>query len=481
MTLRDEPAMLFPRAVSSGREAMPCADRPAHEPSVWPLVALCLGFALVTFDNTIVTVGLPQLQEQLGIGAGLAPWIVDCYVLAFTALLLTGGALADRWGARRMYLNGAGLIAVGSALCAVADSAGLLIVGRALQGVGAAAVMPGSLSLLKAGYVDDRRRARAVVIWATVGSTAAVAGLVCSGVLVSAFGWRSLFWANLILAFGTLMLSRRFLRETPIVRNRLNLLGQGVFLAALTAFVAGVIEWGAAPDSAAGPVLVAVGVLLAVGFIAVERRYPNPALQLSLLRHPEARATALVAFVVNFGFYGQLFLIAGFLQRVAELSPLRTSFVITVEAVGAVFGSTCGSWIARRSSNNTAMLTGLLVIAGAFLAMAVGVWSPALGLIVGASFFVGLGIDIAITSATADLLRVTATGHAGAASALLTMARQIGSVLGVAVLGMFGPSATGFGRALIIAALGCLGAAYLVRHARAREALPAHDFRKAQR
>ncbi|MFD6162521.1 MFS transporter [Nocardia sp. NPDC060256] len=477
MTLRDEPAVLVPRADSSGRKTLPSAVSPTHEPSTWLLVALCLGFALVTFDNTIVTVGLPQLQEQLGIGAGLAPWIVDSYVLAFTALLLTGGALADRWGARRMYLNGAGLIAVGSALCAVADSGGLLIVGRALQGVGAAAVMPGSLSLLKAGYVDDRRRARAIVIWATVGSTAAVAGLVCSGVLVSAFGWRSLFWANLILALGTLILSQRCLRETRIVRNRLNLLSQGVFLAALTAFVAGVIEWGA--DSAAGPVLVAVGVLLAVGFTAVERRYPAPALQLSLLRHPAARATAVVAFVVNFGFYGQLFLIAGFLQRVAGLSPLQTSLVITVEAAGAVFGATCGGWIARRSSNNTAMLTGLLVIAGGFLAMAVGVWSSALGLIVGASFFVGLGIDIAITSATADLLRVATTGHAGAASALLTMARQIGSVLGVAVLGVCGASATGFMRALIIAALGCIGAAYLVRHARAREALPAHDFRKA--
>lgn len=461
--------VLIPGTVASGRLRAP-GFGVAATPSTWILVALCLGFAMVTFDNTIVTVGLPQLREQLGIGAGLAPWIVDSYVLAFTALLLTGGTLADRWGARRMYLSGAVLIAAGSALCAVADSAGLLIVGRALQGVGAAAVMPGSLSLLKASYLDDGRRARAVVIWATVGSTAAVAGLVCSGVLVSAFGWRSLFWANMILALGTLILSRRCLRETRTVRNRLNLLSQSVFLAALTAFVAGVIEW----DSTTGPVLMAVGVLLAIGFTAVERRYPNPALQLSLLRHPEARATTVVAFVVNFGFYGQLFLIAGFLQRVEGLSPLQTSVVITVEAAGAVFGAKCGSWIAQRSSNGTAMLTGLLVIAGAFLTMAAGVRSHALGLTVGASFFVGLGIDIAITSATADMLRIAATGRAGAASALLTMARQVGSVIGVAVLGaVAGPSATGFFGALIIAALSCAGTAYLVRHARAaRISLP---------
>lgn len=486
------PVELIPRAAASGREPVEfptvvsarwCGrgTAPPRGPSTWILVALCLGFALVTFDNTIVTVGLPQMQEQLGIDAGPAPWIVDSYVLACTALLLTGGALADRWGARRVYLIGAGLIAVGSALCAVADSGGLLIAGRALQGVGAAAVMPGSLSLLKASYAEGRRRARAVVIWATVGSIAAVAGLVVSGVLVSAFGWRSLFWANLALALGTLILSRRCLRETLTVHNRLNLLSQAVFLAALTAFVAGVIQWGAAPDSAAGPVLIAVGVLLAAAFIAVERRYPNPALQLSLLRHPEARATAVVAFVVNFSFYGQLFLLAGFLQRVEGFSPMQTSVVITVEAAGAVFGAPCGGWVARRSSNSTAMLTGLLVIAGAMLAMAVGVWSHALWLVAGASFFVGLGIDIAIPSATADMLRVAAAGHAGAASALLTMARQIGSVIGVAVLGVAGAagaSATGFFRALIIAALGCAVAAYLVRHARgARESRIASPVR----
>ncbi|MFI6166328.1 MFS transporter [Nocardia sp. NPDC051052] len=467
MTLRYEPApaVLIPDTVSSGRAPVPAT--PTAPPSAWILVALCLGFAMVTFDNTIVTVGLPRMQEHLGIGAGLAPWIVDSYVLACTALLLTGGSLADRWGARRVYLNGAVLIAVGSALCAVADSGGLLIAGRALQGVGAAAVMPGSLSLLKASYADDRRRARAVVIWATVGSTAAVVGLVFSGVLVAAFGWRSLFWANLALALGTLILARLCLPETPIVHSRLNFQSQGVFLMALTAFVAGVIEWGAVPDSAVGPALMVVGVMLAVGFAAVERRYPNPALQLSLLRHPDARAAAVVAFVVNFGFYGQLFLIAGFLRRVEGLSPLQTSVVVTVEAAGAVFGSPCGSLIAQRSSNSIAMLTGLLVIAGAFLTMAVGVRSHALGVTVGAAFFVGLGIDIAITSATADMLRVAAAGRAGAASALLTMARQVGSVIGVAVLGATaGTSTTGFFRALIIAALGCAGAAYLVRRAR---------------
>ncbi|MEV6561628.1 MFS transporter [Nocardia sp. NPDC051756] len=441
---------------------------PPRAPSRWILVALCLGFSLVTFGNTIVTVGLSQMQLQLGIGPGLASWIVDSYLLACTALLLTGGALADRWGARRVYQIGAGLVAMGSVLCAVADSGGLLIAGRVLQGVGAAAIVPGSLSLLKANCQDGRRRARAIVIWATAGSTAAVAGMVFSGVLVAAFGWRSLFWANLVSALGTLILAGRFLRETLTVHNRLNLLSQTVFLAALTAFVAGVIQAGAVPHSAAGPVLIAVGVLLAAAFIAVERRYPNPALQLSLLRHPEARATAVVAFVVNFGFYGQLFLLAGYLQRIEGFSPWQTSVMITVEAAGAVFGSRCGGWIARRSSNSTAMLTGLLMIAGALLTMAAGVWSHALWLVAGASFFVGLGLDAAIASATADLLRVAAAGHAGAAAALLTMARQIGSVLGVAVLGAAaaGPSASGFFRALIIAALGCAGAAYLVRQAR---------------
>lgn len=445
----------------------PSCSMRSERSSVWTLVALCLGFSLVIVDTTMITVGLPQMQEELRMSPRLMTWAADAYTLAFAALLLTSGAIADRRGARRVYLNGIALIAVGSTVCAVAESGWLLVAGRAVQGIGAAGVIPGSLSLIESSYPDARRKARAIVVWATVGSLASVAGLVLSGVLVSAFTWRSLFWASLAMSVVTLILSRASLQETPTrpAANRMSVLSQCMLLTTLTAFVAGAIEWGAT-HSAGGVALVAAGALSAVALVTVERHSSDPTPHLALLRHRGARAMSAIGLLVNFGFYGQLLLFTGFLQHFEGLSPLQSGLVITVEAAGAVCGSPCGSWIAGRYSPIVAMLTGLSVSTVGFLAMATGAWSHTSGLTVAASFFVGAGIDIVITPATAHMLRIAPAGHAGTASALLTMARQIGAVLGVAVLGTLGAAATpspgSFSSALIVAALVFVAAAYLL-------------------
>ncbi|MEU2867228.1 MFS transporter [Streptomyces mirabilis] len=440
-----------------------------EEPSRWALIALCLGFSLVILDTTMVTVGLPTMETGLGIRGGVAQWIVDAYTLTFAALLLSGGALADRWGARRVYLGGTALFAVGSALCALATCGWMLVAARAVQGVGAAGLMPGSLSLIESSYLDARRQARAVAVWGMVGGFAAAVGPLAGGVLVASFGWRGLFWANLAVAVVTLGLSRCLLREAPTSRRRVDLVGQVILFAALAAVVAGVIELG---DGGAEPewglLLVVAGVVLAPVFAAVERRRPEPVLELGLLRHRGMRATALVGLALNFGFYGQLFLLTGFLQQVERMSAVQTGVVISGEALGAICGSPYGGWAVNRFSHRAAMLTGLLLGAGGLLAMAAASWERAPGMTVAASFVLGFGIDTAMTAATAFMLRLAPSGRAGVASALLTTARQVGSLLGVALLGVLGDatqqSPRTFALAMLIASLSYLGAAYLARN-----------------
>lgn len=427
------------------------------------LLVLCMGFCLVLLDATAVTVALPAMQADLGSSPGELQWIVDSYTLVFAAFLLGGGALTDRLGALRVYVAGIVVFAISSALCAVVTENWLLIVARGLQGIGAAGLMPASLALLRSTFPDPAQRARAIGIWGGLGGVAAALGPLLGGVLVTGAGWQMLFWINVPIGVLTALLSFRTLRETEATSSAgYDIAGQLTSFAGLGALVAGVIELGH-DELGTGTALTGGGLALLLVFLRLERRHPDPLLAPALVRNRGLIGTALTGAVLNFGVYGTFFLVSLYLQQVLRLNPVLTGLMIAFVAGGAIAGSLFGGWFTARVGPVLPMLTGLLCGAAGYLYLA---GTPtALPELAVALFTIGFGVDTALAAATVMTLRVAPAALAGAATAVLTTMRQIGSALGVAVFGGFAAVSAslteGFSLAMITACAVYVAAAVL--------------------
>ncbi|MFC4999862.1 MFS transporter [Dactylosporangium cerinum] len=419
-------------------------------------VAVCLSFFLVMLDSTIVTVALPSI----GGGTATLQWVVDAYTVVFAALVLAGGSLADRFGARRAYRAGVMIFTLGSIMCAGSGTASAwLIAGRVVQGVGAAVLMPSSLALIRSTYPEPATQARIIGLWGGLGGVAAAAGPLLGGALLSVAGWPALFLLNVPFAVLVLVVSGGLVDPPVVPGARVDVRGVVTSTCGLALLVAGCIAHRA--DLVAGGALV-LGLFVALQRGALQRRAlqsrrPASMLRPDLLRHRALRATVITGFALNFGFYGQFFLVTLYLQQQRHLSPLLTGVALAVQAAGAVVGSPFGGWATHRSGPRTTMLIGLLTGAAGFVALALCASGP-LPAVLAALFVIGFGIDTAMTAATSLTLQVAPDGHAGVASGLLNTMRQVGSALGVAVLGAIG----GFATAVLIAAGTYLAAAVLV-------------------
>jgi DHA2 family methylenomycin A resistance protein-like MFS transporter len=433
------------------------------------LVTLCLGFFLVMLDTTAVTVALPAIGNGFGATTELLQWVVDSYAVVFAAFLLSAGLLADRLGARRIFLAGMIVFAVGSTVCATAGSGAVLVAGRGVQGAGAALLMPSSLALIRASNPSAQRQSRAIGIWGGIAGIAAASGPLLGGMLVSGFGWRALFLANLPVAVVAVALTLFTVTEAARTPREggLDILGQGSAFAALACLVTGLIRLGHAHSTSS--ILVAVGVLaagslLTVVVVFVESRCGAPMLDPRLMRHPGFRYTVLTGFALNFGFYGQFFLVTLYLQAERSASPIATGIVLAVQAGGAIAGSPCGGHAAHRYGPRMTMLLGLVLGAAGFVLLAFAMRTP-LPCLAAVLFVIGFGIDMAMTAATMLALQVSPPDRSGIATALLNMMRQFGSALGVAALGAlaatFGSFGRGFTVAMLVAALSYLAAAAL--------------------
>src|SRR3982074_3014704 len=241
------------------------------------LTAISLGFLMITLDATIVNVALGPIGAELGGALSTAQWIVNGYTLAFAALLLSAGALADRLGSRTGFLVGLAVFGLGSAACACASSLTLLIVPRGVQGAGAAALMPCSLALIAHTFPDSRDRRRALGVWGGVSGIGLAAGPVFGGILIAALGWRAIFLVNLPIAAAAGELLRRHVGETPRHRHPLDLPGQILATAGLAALTGGFIIAGSRGwDGSLTLALLIAGIASAGGFAVVERAGDHP-------------------------------------------------------------------------------------------------------------------------------------------------------------------------------------------------------------
>jgi DHA2 family methylenomycin A resistance protein-like MFS transporter len=415
-----------------GRFAAPAAQR-VLTPA---LAAVCLGYFMIILDTTIVNVAVPAIGEDLGADLSELQWVVDSYLVLLAAGILTGGALSDRFTARRIFVIGISLFTITSFACGLAPNTETLIVARALKGVAAALLVPSSLALVRAGYSDPALRRRAVAMWATIAGFGAAAGPVLGGLGVAAWSWRIVFLVNVPVGLLVLFLTSRHVPCGVGVPRSLDLTGQVLAVLTLGSLAIALIEGAHAGYNA--PTAIAVFLFLAgaTGFLAVERRVPEPMLPLHLFRNSTIAGGAVIGLLINFGFYGALFVLNIYLQAERDASAIEAGLVLLPQLAVIIPGSMVSArWSARPGGPvGTACLGMFLTGAGIAGCMVTGpnVSYAALVLPLSAA---GFGMGMVMPAVTAALTDAAPAHHAGLAAGVINAARQSGSVVGIALLG----------------------------------------------
>jgi DHA2 family methylenomycin A resistance protein-like MFS transporter len=392
---------------------------------------------VVQLDVTIVNTALISISSSLGGGVAELQWGVSAYTIAFAAFILTAGALGDRIGAKRVFMGGFAIFTAASVGCAVAPDVTTLIAARSLQGLGAAILMPNSLALLSRAYADEKRRGRAVGIWAAGASLALTAGPLVGGGLIALIGWRSIFLVNLPIGLAGLWLTWRYAIETPRSPQReIDLPGQIAAIAALGCLAGAIIEGGALGWS--NPAVIAgfaAAAVLAVLFVLAEMRAAQPMLPLALFGHRMFALTSLVGLLVNVAFYGLIFVFSLYFQRVNAMSPFVTGLAF-VPMMGAVLPlNLVAARVAGRIGAPVTIAAGAALAAAGCLALlgiqpGTSYWAIGVQLIV-----IGAGLGLLVPPLTSTLLGSVEKSRSGIAAGVLNSTRQTGSVLGVALFG----------------------------------------------
>jgi DHA2 family methylenomycin A resistance protein-like MFS transporter len=401
------------------------------------LAAMSLGYGVVQLDVTIVNTALSSIGSSLGGGVSELQWVVSSYTIAFAAFILTAGALGDRIGAKKVFMAGFALFTAASLACALAPGSLSLIVARATQGVGAAILVPNSLALLNHAYPEEKERGRAVGIWAAGASLALTAGPLAGGALIALVGWRSIFLVNLPIGLGGLWLTWRYASETLHSSDRkLDLLGQATAIGALGCLAGALIEGGALGWSH----LWVLGgfcafALLATLFVWRERRAQQPMLPLSLFNQRMFALTSAVGLLVNVAFYGLIFVLSLYFQRINHLSPLATGLAF-LPMMGAVLPmNLLAARAAERFGAPVIIATGAAV-AGAGCVALIGIGGGThCWLLCTPLLAMGAGLGLLVPPLTSTLLGSVEKARSGIAAGVLNATRQTGSVLGVALFG----------------------------------------------
>ncbi|WP_037366194.1 MFS transporter [Nakamurella lactea] len=424
------------------------------------MVGISLGYFMVLLDSTILNVALPAIAVDLGGSVTGQQWTVSGYLVTFGALLLSAGAVADRFGARRVFLLGTALFGVTSLLCAVAPNLLLLILFRALQGAAAAMIPSSTLSLIGGLFPDPGARHRAIGSWALITGMGFAAGPLIGGLLLSIGPWHLVFAVNVPAALVAVLWCRS-LPATPRGSGRLDpgtqcaaVLAGGLVINAVIQLGSDARHWWWTLPALAGLALV----------VLTERRSSAPALPRPVLRVPEVRQAVLSGFGIQLVMSGALFVLGLQLIDHRGMTPAVAGVALLPYLVGPLFGPLVSRLVATRGSR-LPLLAGLvataggMTIAGLAVLLNVPLWLLLVGLLIA-----GPGLPLTLVPLTSQVVGGAPNGAGGVAGGLFNASRQLGGALGVAALGSFvrawGP-ADGTGWALLAAAavaaviLGC--------------------------
>jgi DHA2 family methylenomycin A resistance protein-like MFS transporter len=425
------------------------------------ITALAAGFVMASVDATVMQIAGATIQERLDAPLSRLTWAVDGYVLTFAALLMLAGGLAGRLGARKVYLWGMAVFFAASLAAALAPAIEVLIAARLVQGAGAALFMPSSLALLVRAFPDPRARTRALGLWSAVVSASIALGPTAGGVLVSAFGWRSIFLINLPLGLAGMALARRFITAAPGRPTPLAVPGHAALVAGLAALSFALIEgphqgWGSPP------VLAAIGVALvtAVALPLRERRARNTVMPWTMFRSPRFTGANAVGFLFNAAFFGTLFLAGLYFQRAAGAGPLRAGLQLLPLTIFIPLSNLAFARLSGRVRNGPLITVSLLLAAAASFTLT-GI-SPASPYWATAAALAVTGIAGGIVSPAMTAVMVDAAGpeNGNVAGSVLNTGRQIGTLIGIAVIGAVLGASSGWTAGAPIA-FSLIGAAYL--------------------
>ena len=413
--------------------------------TLWTFVITSVALFMVTLDNLVVTTAIPVIRKDLGASLESLEWTVNAYTLTFAVLLLTGAALGDRFGRRRLFSLGVGIFTAGSITAALAPSIGILNLARAVQGLGGAIVLPLTLTILSAAVPADKR-GLALGAWGGISGLAVALGPVVGGAIVQGISWQWIFWLNVPIGIVLVPLGLSRLTESYGPAGKLDLRGLALSSAGLFGIVWGLVR-GNTQGWASTEILGALGlgVALLVAFVAWELRAENPMLPMRFFRNVTFTLANTASMFMFFGMFGSIFLLSQFFQTVQGYSPLGSGLRILPWTLAPMFVAPIAGAMSDRIGGKTLIGTGLALQATglAWLGL-ISTPTAAYSAFVGPFILAGVGMGLFFAPVANVVLSAVRPAEEGQASGANNAIRELGGVFGVAVLASIFASLGGY-------------------------------------
>jgi EmrB/QacA subfamily drug resistance transporter len=405
----------------------------------WGVLAiLCVGVFMLLLDGTIVNIAIPDIMSSFDTSFSAVEWVMNAYLLVFAVLLITTGRFGDLYGRKLLFVMGVTLFTLSSLACGLAPGIGWLIGFRAVQGLGGAMMMPNTLSIVSNVFPPEER-GKAMGFWGGVSGISLALGPSLGGLLVDASSWRWIFFINVPIGVILLVLALRYVPEStdPTSVKQIDYAGVGLLTASMFCLTFALIEgqnYGWTSGLIVG--LFAATIIGMTFFVLVQRRQRQPLMELGLFKNRTYTVTNLVALLMSFGMMGIFFLLPVFLQAILGYSAIKAGLVMTPLAAVVIVAAPTSGALSDRIGPKWLMFTGMLVTAlGFYLTRRVMVTDGSWPSLVAPFVVTGLGIGMVMPPMTSAVMGSVGPEKAGQASGVISSFRQIGSVLGIAVMG----------------------------------------------
>ena len=415
---------------------MSATAKSIHDRRWWTLLVVSVALLVISLDNTILNVALPSIERDLDASSGQLQWIVDSYTLVFAGLLLTMGALGDRFSRRGALVAGLAIFGSASLASAFAESGNMLIATRALMGIGGALIMPTTLSIITNVFPAEERP-KAIGIWAAVAGIGVGIGPASGGWLLEQFDWAAVFLINVPIAAVALLAIPKLVPDSKDPeQSRLDPVGavlSTVGLGLLTAAIIQAPEWGWTDGRILGGFAASAAVL--AGFIIWELRSSSPMLDVRLFRIRRFTGASVSIALVFFALFGAIYFLTQYLQGVLDYTPFEAGVRMLPVAGGLILGGPLSAKLSERFGTRSVVAVGLGIVAVALFMLSGANTDSGYSLVAVSLVMLGFGMGATMAPATESIMSSVPLNHAGVGSAMNDTVRMVGGTLGVAILG----------------------------------------------